>query len=69
MVRPLLREPLHRMSQSEVTIMCFNNGNNDCSCLWLIIIVILLWCCCGSSWGGSQCGCGDSCGRGSDTCC
>ena len=25
------------MSQSEVTIMWFNNGNN-CSCLWLIII-------------------------------
>ena len=57
------------MSQSEVTIMCFNNGNNDCSCLWLIIILILLWCCCGSSWGGigqGNCGCGNNC---NDTCC
>ena len=46
----------HRMSQSEVTIMWFNNGNNDCSCLWLIIIVILLCCCCGNS-GSNNCGC------------
>ena len=22
--------------------MCFNNGNNNCSCLWLIIIVVLI---------------------------
>ena len=22
--------------------MCFNNGNNDCSCLWIILIIILL---------------------------
>jgi hypothetical protein len=57
------KNPPHRMSQSEVTIMCFNNGNNDGSCLWLIIIVILIFCC-GSdnSWGGnnwgSNCGCG-----------
>ena len=29
--------------------MCFHNGNNDCSCLWLIIIVILICCCCGGS--------------------
>ena len=52
-------------SQSEVTTMCFNNGNNNCSCLWLILIVIVL-CCCGGSWGGSNCGgncgCGGSCG-------
>lgn len=34
--------------------MCFNNGNNDCSCLWLIIIVILICCCCGGSWGRQQ---------------
>ena len=49
--------------------MCFNNGNNDRSCLWLIMILILLWCCCGSSWGGigqGNCGCGNNC---NDTCC
>ena len=33
--------------------MCFNNGNNDCSCLWIILIIILLVCCCGGSWGGN----------------
>ena len=50
------RLPAHRMfQQSEVTIMWFNNGNNDCSCLWLIIIVILLFCCCNGSWGNNCC--------------
>lgn len=55
-------------SQSEVTSMCFNNGNNNCSCLWLIIIVVLICCCCGSgnAFGGSSCGCG--CGCGNDNC-
>ena len=42
--------------------MCFHNGNNDCSCLWLIIIDILICCCCGgSTWGSGNCGC--SCGN------
>ena len=45
------------MSQSEVRLMWFNNGNNNCSCLWLIIILILLFCCCGGNWGGNLCGC------------
>ena len=60
----------HRMSQSEVTIMCFNNGNNNCSCLWLIIIVVLICCCCGSgnALGGNSCGCGCGCGGGNDGC-
>ena len=38
--------------------MCFHNGNNDCSCLWLIIIVILICCCGGSAWGSGNCGWG-----------
>ena len=44
------------MSQSEVRIMWFNNGTNNCSCLWLIIILILIFCCCGNNWGGNHCG-------------
>ena len=39
------------MSQSEVTDMCFNNGNNN-SCLWIILILIVVCCCCGGSMGG-----------------
>ena len=42
------------MSQSEVRLMWFNNGNDNGSCLWLIIILVLLFCCCG---GTSSCGC------------
>ena len=41
--------------------MCFNNGNNDCSCLWIILIIILWVCCCGGSWGGNWGGC--NCGN------
>ena len=36
--------------------MWFNNGTNNCSCLWLIIILILIVCCCGNNWGGNHCG-------------
>ena len=55
--------------------MWFNNGNNDCSCLWIILILILVCCCCGSGnslWGGGGrygCCCDRNCGCGSDTCC
>ena len=65
---PILGARRIEWSQSEVTSMCFNNGNNNCSCLWLIIIVVLICCCCGSgnAFGGSSCGCG--CGCGNDNC-
>ncbi|MEI3346908.1 MAG: hypothetical protein V8R55_00300 [Dysosmobacter sp.] len=50
--------------------MCFHNGNNDCSCLWLIIIVILICCCCGgSAWGSGSCGCGNARNDGCGVCC
>ena len=59
-------------SQSEVTDMCFNNGNNN-SCLWIILILIVLCGCCGGSWSGNSCGCGNNCGcgcnDGCNTCC
>ena len=54
--------------------MCFNNGNNNCSCLWLIIIVVLI---CRfktsiffapNALGGNSCGCGCGCGCGNDGC-
>ena len=35
--------------------MCFNNGNNDCSCLWILLIIILFFSC--GSWGGKRCDC------------
>lgn len=49
--------------------MCFHNGNNDCSCLWLIIIVILICCCGGSAWGSGSCGCGNARNDGCGVCC
>ena len=65
------RKPLK--NESEVTIMCCNNGmgfgNNN---WWWIIILILLFCNCGC--GGNSC-CGNSgnwnngCGCDNDRCC
>lgn len=41
-----------------------NNGNQDCSCIWLILIILLLMCCCGSQ-NSSGCRCGGN----HETCC
>nr|WP_325196196.1 hypothetical protein [uncultured Oscillibacter sp.] len=46
--------------------MWFNNGNNDCSCLWLIILIVILICCCGNGFWGSSCGCNNNC---NESCC
>ena len=50
-----------RSFTTDKVVSNFNNGDNDCSCLWLIIILVLLFCCCGS-WGGNSCGCDTGCG-------